>query len=327
MEKGQRQRHQCFFRLPLDAALCERLGPLVPYVLATAGAKHMGAEVHVRGLVRLCTEGAEHSRGWRAQWSHDAAVLKHLHGDPPDGYSLRVKEVVATRAAEQVPFCWYREHRNWNKRESLVANMGDARARAMSPNWPLCIGDWSGRAGEVVCQSPHHKCSWYWQGHEVPKGIQQTTDPSELIPAQLSDSDSDSDSDVSIGGADQAEWSPAHTAATVLAGWGLGGLDPDEIPILLLPEPIVYLVIARQEWCDLFFRASWHKSLVGSSGRCWPGPMDMPVFQDVDWPPLDSPVWTCNDREDGTAAAHDQPLPDLDGQAAWRDITLQSIEI
>ena len=52
--------------------------------------------------------------------------------------------------------------------------------------------------------------------------------------------------------------------------------------------------------------------------------MDMPVFQDVDWPPLDSPVWTCNDREDGTAAAHDQPLPDLDGQAAWRDITVQS---
>ena len=121
------------------------------------------------------------------------------------------------------------------------------------------------------------------------------------------------------------------TAATVLAGWGLGGLDLDEIPILLLPEPIVYLVIARQEWCDLFFRASWHKSLVGSSGRCWPGPMDMPVFQDVDWPPLDSPVWTCNDRENathaGTAAAHDQPLLDWDGQAAWRDITVQSIEI
>ena len=159
----------------------------------------------------------------------------------------------------------------------------------------------------------------------MPEGIQQPTDPSELLPALLSDSDSDSDSDASIRGADEAEWSP-DTAATVLAGWGLGDLDPDEIPILLLPEPIAYLLIARQEWCDLFFQASWHKSLLGSSGRSWPGPDNMPVFQDVDWPPLDSPVWTCNDGEDAThaeaAAAHDQPPPDLDGQAACRDITV-----
>ena len=78
-----------------------------------------------------------------------------------------------------------------------------------------------------------------------------------------------------------------YCVGDVLANWDLD-MACDQVPILMMPEPIVYL-IAKRKWSTVLLRTAWHEFLVSSTGqRVCSGHH---LFQNIHWPPADSPVW------------------------------------
>ena len=78
-----------------------------------------------------------------------------------------------------------------------------------------------------------------------------------------------------------------YPVGEVLANWDLD-MACDKVPILMMPEPIVYL-IAKRKWSTVLLRTAWHEFLVSSTGqRDCDGHY---LFPNIHWPPADSPVW------------------------------------
>ena len=69
-----------------------------------------------------------------------------------------------------------------------------------------------------------------------------------------------------------AETEASVSVADVLAQWGLD-ISPEDIPVLLMPQPIVYL-IGRRKWSTILLRTEWHRLLIDReetiSQKGWP---------------------------------------------------------
>ena len=97
-------------------------------------------------------------------------------------------------------------------------------------------------------------------------------------------------------------------AADILEKWGITTLA-DDIPVLLVPEPIAFLV-CRNEWQDLLLRVCWHDSLVLRTGQRWRS--GMPLLSSIAWPPSWSLALLQAHMHAETRDAAD--IPDLDAQ-------------
>ena len=76
---------------------------------------------------------------------------------------------------------------------------------------------------------------------------------------------SDSEHDVQVA---ETETS----VSDILAQWGLD-ISPEDIPVLAMPQPIVYL-IGRRKWSTILLRTEWHQLLIDRkeiiSRKGWP---------------------------------------------------------
>ena len=95
-------------------------------------------------------------------------------------------------------------------------------------------------------------------------------------------------------------------ASEILQAWGID-TPADDLLVLLLPEPIVYL-LSRGQWQDLLLRTSWHHRLVLAHGILVPS---LP-FDAIAWPPENSPTWEQVGMHAATLLVDDPP--DLDAQ-------------
>lgn len=100
---------------------------------------------------------------------------------------------------------------------------------------------------------------------------------------------SDSEGDGMLSDSEDAD-DVNGTGLDFLLRWGVEQ-KPHELPVLLLPDPIVYL-IWHGRWQHLVFDRSWHQGVVGYAGG--------PLFTQLDWPPAQSSFWT--DGDEGHAA-------------------------
>lgn len=101
-------------------------------------------------------------------------------------------------------------------------------------------------------------------------------------------------------------------AAEQLQRWGVR-CSPDDVPVLLLPRPIAYLVM-KASWSRLLCLAHWHETLnlnVGDREARRQGPV-------AGWPPDDSRVW-------GRLGESAQ-LQDGDGDEAAPSLTRETLK-
>ena len=99
---------------------------------------------------------------------------------------------------------------------------------------------------------------------------------------------------------DDEEILDTSNAADVLALWGLAA-HADDIPILLVPEPIAFL-ISQGRWTEVMILCSWHNLINADGHQLWQG---RHLFAEVPWPPLEHQVWT-------RIGDHDQQADALD---------------
>ena len=264
----------------------------------SASAKDLGeSEQSVCCLVRVTSEGAEHWQGWRSQWSHECKLQLAYHREPIDAYSLRVSDVVACSRPVPITFGYAPEQKRIASRSGRSgddASIHSARLVKLHNQKFLSIVDWGGAAADVELGCPG---AWKWSAASFDCHQGQGTD--ELI---LSDSDGvedDDDAGLLLGDV---------PAADILKKWGIATLA-DDIPVLLVPEPIAFLV-CRNEWQDLLLRACWHDSLVLRTGQRWRS--DMPLLSSIAWPPSWSLALLQAHMHAETRDAAD--IPDLDAQ-------------
>ena len=78
-----------------------------------------------------------------------------------------------------------------------------------------------------------------------------------------------------------------NLACDVLQDVGLD-VNADDVPILLLPEPILYLIM-QGEFSEVMFLLEWHSKLYNSVAQLpWSGKQ---LFSGISWPPYGSCVW------------------------------------
>lgn len=85
----------------------------------------------------------------------------------------------------------------------------------------------------------------------------------------------------------------ANDASSILRSWGVD-IDASELPIVTLPEPIVYL-IAKRKWDYVWLLTDWHRAVVNGNGKRF---TSQPLFAELAWPPPDSPSWAAGRASD-----------------------------
>ena len=75
----------------------------------------------------------------------------------------------------------------------------------------------------------------------------------------------------------------------VLHGWGMGSLDANLLPILLVLEPLAFHIL-KKEWSSILLSARWHRTLVSPDGTVVRA--DQPLFASLSWPPPASSFWS-----------------------------------
>ena len=153
------------------------------------------------------------------------------------------------------------------------------------------ICDWGGSADNVMFSSAP---KFDWWSRPVPDveeaGVGQLSDSEGSMSSHKSTNSGGRgmlSSDSEEGGACQALLS----ASELLHTWGIT-VPAKDIPVLLLPEPIAFL-IGHGEWTELMLQVSWHKLLHKVSGDADMS-MLQPIFETVSWPTFESPVWKCS---------------------------------
>ena len=89
------------------------------------------SQFSARCLVRLSTEGAEHSRGWQSLWSAEAKLQLSFHNHPLDAYSLRVADVWCCCQPFPVAFRFSPEQTKISARQVDDASLRCARRVAL----------------------------------------------------------------------------------------------------------------------------------------------------------------------------------------------------
>lgn len=129
--------------------------------------------------------------------------------------------------------------------------------------------------------------------------VWQAADNEEHVPMLPSDSDNESENSaprshvghLSESASDfeaEGATSTRLKASEIMSNWGIDSVDLNEVPILMLPEPIVFLIL-KGTWSEIVLSAHWHENLCDSQGRLsWRGKS---LFQNLDWPTSDAHLW------------------------------------
>ena len=203
-------------------------------------------------------------------WSKEAQIQREYHGRPRDCYTLDVTQVCALATPVLLHHrCLRRQHGH--------------RVVGVRPSQPLLIGAWDPSEERM-----QHNVSWKWHtsrytdegGNERHQSDSDGGNADDVVAdvASVSSSadllaDVEADSD---GGGCGEDACPSQ----VLEKWGID-TPPSEVPVLFLPEPIVYLV-ARRRWAQILLLGRWHRHFLADN-----------VVSDLlpGWPPPDSEVW------------------------------------
>jgi hypothetical protein len=289
MIDGVRERR----RLPLESWFVNRLkavggdGIANKVLVATPGSPPSGDGFIVRCLARVeHSDRDEHWRSWKSLFSSEALFPKSYFGcDPADCYSLSVSDVRMCVCKEVVHSCWTHEQTHISRRNYDGAKRTDACLRKITHGLHLCFADWGGSAGEVQMRSSADSIPWCWSG-EVWKPDNDAAMLSDDSPVAMPSSDGDamvSDSDTDAVGHSCRDLD----ASQVLREWGAQHAAHD-IPTLLLPEPIAFL-LAHGQWHQLLVLTRWHQDLVNQKGdSLWRNKV---LFDSIAWPPSDSTTW------------------------------------
>ena len=151
-------------------------------------------------------------------------------------------------------------------------------------------------------------------------------------PLLLSDSDEDGGDDGDCGppclSSDSDDEAELFTATDALRHWGVD-VEAEEVPVLLLPQPICFLILQR-DWKTIMMLTSWHERLRTCEGLTpWRG---RPLF-DLQWPPPDSQVWAAAFRHRQHLDVESQPEVNSDELLLiasqirrWSGAVLQALE-
>ena len=222
----------------------------------------------VRCLVKLTHRPQDdYYRSWRTQFSKEAnLLLDYIGGQPADAYSLSVSELRVCQHEEILDCCFGREQHGVARRVFHDASHYTAKVERLTPGAKrLSIGVWNDFAGVTPMRCAADKGKWYWH-HEHRQAVAQDHDVA-MLSSDSNDSIggdggfiSDSETDV-VDGSGHPE-----CAADVLRAWGITDTTADNVPVLLLPEPIVYLIINKQ-WQHLVLLTRWHATLINGYGQ------------------------------------------------------------
>lgn len=92
----------------------------------------------------------------------------------------------------------------------------------------------------------------------------------------------------------------------------LDGSQAHLLPVLLLPEPLVFLLLHGQ-WSELLVPTSWHNHLYGPHGDLKLAGTSL--FSSLNWPPPSSPCWK---SDASSSIVEPQNVPDLNVQELVR---------
>lgn len=84
-------------------------------------------------------------------------------------------------------------------------------------------------------------------------------------------------------------------------------MNADELPVLFLPEPLVFLIL-HNRWSELLIPTSWHAKLYGPDGPL--NVLGRQLFSALHWPPPASPVWSAQQ----SVILSSSDVPDLDAR-------------
>ena len=159
-------------------------------------------------------------------------------------------------------------------RTDVEATWLDVKPASILPQHGLVIADWRPYEGDFALQDP----------------LDNNTSHTPI----LSDSDEDLQEDLhelpeppNDSQAQDAASGHKQYAQSFLRSCGMEN-DAQDVPVLLLPESVAFLILSG-DWNDIVLQTSWHKRLVTSTGAVpW---KTTPLFNELAWPPADSPVW------------------------------------
>ena len=253
--------------------------------------------VSVRALLQISPDisSCEYSRGSLAQWDRESQAMLDMYNDPLDAYSLQVQDVFCCTRCEPLEYVWTKEQTLVANRSCVEGRYGGGARRRAKPSLPFGIADWGGSAGDVLLHRVSDDATWNWHGDFLNTDgagasseqhhILSESDEDQVVPQCRSNSDSDSGVGCLSSDADEAR--STFSSSDALAEWSIKK-DPNHIPCLVLPEPMVRLICAGR-WKSLVFLARWHLRTCDSDGNL---PFEgTHLFANVPWPPLDSQVW------------------------------------
>jgi hypothetical protein len=160
----------------------------------------------------------------------------------------------------------------------LSSSKGSGGLAKISSTHPLFFGGWGGTAGDIALLKTRRA--------RAPR-------------RPLDDLDGEVLSD-----GDEAHESHEMTAAAFIMSCG-SDVSADDVPVLLLPNPVASLLVAGR-WPSLLLLIRWHRNLQAARRGRASGPIP-------NWPPPESSVWEA-------AGAHEQP-----GDVAAGDFTPDSL--
>ena len=106
------------------------------------------------------------------------------------------------------------------------------------------------------------------------------------------------------------------TSSKILESFGLYLVDPETRPMLLVPEPIAFL-LANGLWHKLVLRTKWHRTCAMPNGHT----LASPVWQrlpGIDFPDLSAVVWENEGEYDDTLVVEDaDPLCHQETLRVW----------
>ena len=244
MWTGKKQYRPC---LPLEPWFEERLtavgdDAVVPRALRLAGGGSRDrGDMLVHGMIRLgCESSAKHRDSWRTVWNPEEQLQFDFHDQPSDAYSFDTIDVCHCLHGEVMHHRFGREQTQRLKRLYSDNHHLDARISGIKPN--LFIGNWNSFAGDVRMTSTFN-FQWSFERRACLSGADPGTNEIDM----LSDSSCGASSDrlQALSPSSESDFEDM-SADGVLHRWGLGSLDPNFLPILVVPEPLAFLVLKKE---------------------------------------------------------------------------------
>jgi hypothetical protein len=130
--------------------------------------------------------------------------------------------------------------------------------------------------------------SWKSLGLEhVPRNEQVSDESSLDVQEDLDEEHLPGEGDIFLSDDEDDMQLESRSMEDILGVFGVS-TAPSQIPLLVLPLPLVLLIMQRK-WCTILLLVSWHRYLVDQNANL---PfLTKPIFEGLDWPPQGSTPW------------------------------------